>query len=203
MSGRERVQLFVTETGTPRVLNGWLTSVELGVFSVELADPTATVQGLVVLNFPDSERERVMTRLQRAEDGVHQFLESERVAPDKRNYPRLFAGIKVLYRPEPGDNESWFETDEYMNFSVSGLAFEGTGTVADGERISLMIEFANETRRWAVSAKVIRCTLLSEGERQVLTSGESTCCSLAVAFTLLAPDFREALEALTLRMLDV
>ena len=55
MTGRERVQVFVTETGVPKILDGWLTSVEDTTYTVELPEGV-DVAGQVVLNFPDSDR---------------------------------------------------------------------------------------------------------------------------------------------------
>ena len=201
MTSRERVQIFLTETGVPRVLTGTLVSVEDDMFSVEFEDTDLTVSGSVVLNFPDSDRERVMTRLSAVNASVYEFQESRRVAPDKRNYPRLYAGLQVHYRLEGSDD--WHQTDEYMNFSVSGLAFEGTGQVPSGSAIDLKIAMVGEEREWVVSGKVIRCDPLTDAEQQELQSGLTTNSSLAVAFTLVPADCREALEALTLRMLDV
>ena len=201
MTSRERVQIFLTETGVPRILTGTLVSVEDDLFSVEFEETDLTISGSVVLNFPDSDRERVMTRLATASAPLYQFQESRRVTPDKRNYPRLYAGLQVHYRLE-GATE-WHHTDEYMNFSVSGLAFEGTGVVPSGAAIDLKIAMSGEEREWIVSGKVIRCDALAEAEQQELQTGLTTNSSLAVAFTRVPADCREALEALTLRMLDV
>ena len=203
MTARERVQIFLTETGVPRVLTGTLVSVQDDLFSVEFEEADLNVSGSVVLNFPDSSRERVMTRLASYDAPVYRFQESRKVAPDKRNYPRLYAGLQVHYREQGKDGAPWHQTDEYMNFSVSGLAFEGTGTVPMGASIDLKIAIAGEARDWVVSGKVIRCDALSDAEQQELESGLKTTSSLAVAFTLVPADCREALEALTLRMLDV
>ena len=200
MTGRERVQVFVTETGVPKILDGWLTSVEDTTYTVELSEGV-DVAGQVVLNFPDSDRERVMTRLEGSDGGRFRFAESQRVAPDKRNYPRLYAGLKVLYRVSGASD--WFETDEYMNFSVSGLAFDGSGSVEDGSNIDLAISIAGEDGEWTALGKVIRCEALPVEEQHELVSGATTAYSLAVSFVSLPDDCREALEELTLRLLDV
>ena len=62
--------------------------------------------GHAVLNFPDSDRQRVMARLDTVTGDQHHFVESHRVEPDKRNFPRLYAGINVLYR-RTGSEDEW------------------------------------------------------------------------------------------------
>jgi len=177
--------------------------VEGDVYAVSISEEENAIQGLAVLNFPDSDRERVMTRLQSMESGRYLFQESVRLEPDKRNYPRLYAGLQVTYRVPADADAPWSETDEYMNFSVSGLAFDGTGCVPNGSPVELKVSLAGEDKEWMVTGRVIRCDELAPPERQTLNSGAETTCSLAVAFTFMAPDCREALESLTLRMLDV
>jgi hypothetical protein len=202
MTARERVQVFLTATGVPRILSGWLTGVEENRYTVEFEESDVLIEGQVVLNFPDSERERVMTRLDSMQGQVYRFQESHRVAPDKRNYPRLYAGLKVKYRSQ-ADAGDWYLTDEYMNFSVSGLAFEGTGLVENGALLDVNIAVADGDKNWDAVGRVIRCDALEEAEHQELTSGDVLAFSLAVAFVSVPADCREALEALTLRLLDV
>ena len=202
MTARERVQVFLTSTGVPRILSGWLTAVDGNAYIVEFEETDVVVEGQVVLNFPDSGRERVMTRLDSVDAQAYRFQESRRVAPDKRNYPRLYAGLKVKYRAQ-ADGGEWFVTDEYMNFSVSGLAFEGSGRVENGSQIDVNIAVSDEDKNWIAVGRVIRCDELEESEHQELASGDVLAYTLAVALVSVPPDCREALEALTLRLLDV
>jgi hypothetical protein len=90
-----------------------------------------------------------------------------------------------------------------MNFSVSGLAFDGTGAVQNGELIDLRISIADVSGSWDAVGRVIRCDDLPESEAQHLVSGATVLYSLAVAFLEVPIDCREALESLTLRLLDV
>ena len=199
MTTLERVQIFITAGGIPKILDGQLRAVEDSVYTVAFSGAASDLSGQVVLNFPDSERERVMTRLDHHDGDVFQFVESHRVAPDKRNYPRLYAGLRVQYRAV--GSSDWFQTDEYMNFSVSGLAFDGTGDVSGATGIEL--DIAMDEGQWRATGRVIRCDALSADEQVELPSGERTNYSLAVSFDTIPAACREALEALTLRLLDV
>ena len=202
MTTVERVQIFLTTSGIPKILDGVLESTEGSTFCVVLHDATLDVGGQAVLNFPDSDRQRVMARLDAVVGAQHHFVESHRVEPDKRNFPRLYAGIKVLYRLM-GSTDEWFTCDEYMNFSVSGLAFEGSGSVPSGAQIELNIRLAGRDEEWSAVGKVIRCDALDEEEVALLQEDGHFGYSLAVAFVTLPESCREALEELTLRLLDV
>lgn len=202
MTTVERVQVFLTTSGIPKILDGTLELVEEDAFFVRLETSEVSVGGQAVLNFPDSERQRVMTRLDSVDGVRHRFVESHRVEPDKRNFPRLYAGIQVLYRPM-GSSDDWFTCDEYMNFSVSGLAFDGSGDVPSGSEIELNIRLANVAGEWSAVGKVIRCDAMDVEEMALFQDGETYGYSLAVAFVTLPEACREALEALTLRLLDV
>jgi len=202
MTTAERVQVFLTTSGIPKILDGTLHSANADAFFVVLDASDIEVGGQAVLNFPDSDRQRVMTRLDSVEGSRCRFVESHRVEPDKRNFPRLFAGIQVLYRPL-GTNDEWFTCDEYMNFSVSGLAFDGSGSVPSGSEIEMNIRLANVAAEWTAVGKVIRCDVLDVEEMALFDDEETYGYSLAVAFVTLPEACREALEDLTLRLLDV
>ena len=168
----------------PKILDGTLESVDGSTFCVVLPNAGLDVGGQAVLNFPDSDRQRVMARLDTVTGDQHHFVESHRVEPDKRNFPRLYAGINVLYR-RTGSEDEWFRCDEYMNFSVSGLAFEGSGSVPAGAQIDMSIRLAGRDEEWSAVGKVIRCDALDEEEVANLQEDGHFGYSLAVAFVTL------------------
>ena len=88
-------------------------------------------------------------------------------------------------------------------FMAVNVAFDGSGSVEDGSNIDLAISIAGEDGEWTALGKVIRCEALPVEEQHELVSGATTAYSLAVSFVSLPDDCREALEELTLRLLDV
>ena len=124
-------------------------------------------------------------------------------AADKRDYPRLHAGIPLRYRiatDEEGtlwiagaDLESGWQTpDPYMNFSVSGLRFEVTDQVQEEQLLLIELRIGESAKEWRATARVIR---VFEGQ-----NGDHS--SAAVSFEHLPTDALAALSDLTLQIQD-
>ena len=215
MNGRERTQIFLTVGEMPKVIEGQLNSAQEGVFVVLVEGEEEALSGNAVLHFPDSARERVLTTIEGMDGGLITFRETRRVAPDKRNYPRLYAGLCVTYMAadaaagtrwiESGEAPDgvWMATDEFMNFSVSGLAFEGTGAVPKGGLVLLKIAPGGSKQAWHGTGNVVRCDTLEEAEWGVLENDAVTKHSLAVSFVDIPHECIAALEELTIKLLDV
>ena len=209
----EAAQLFVTIEGESKVLSGQLISQKDNVFVVSLDEKCSSLEGSAVLYFPNTERERALTTITGFEDGKVTCEEGVHISPDKRAYPRLFAGINVQYR-EISDAEAkpwlegehkltdWALTDDFMNFSVTGLAFEGTKSCAEGCQLALRISVGQETDEWKAIAKSIRVTPLADYEQETLSDGSQAVCKIAVAFETVPDACVEALTDLTNRVLD-
>jgi hypothetical protein len=210
----ERTQLFVTLDDKPQMLNGRLASAEDGRFVITLDETHEKLSGSAVLYFPESDRERALTQISKVEGKTIHCEEGKHISPDKRAYPRLFAGIQVAYQVIRAEQDAdwksgaielsgpWQEADEYMNFSVTGLAFDGTGTCHNGDHLALEITIGGTTASWRASAVVVRAMPIADDEREELEDGRTTICNIAVSFTAIPDDCAQALVDLTNRVLD-
>lgn len=120
---------------------------------------------------------------------------------DKRDYPRLHAGLPLRYRtvssseatawtsgdPIGGD---WVEPDPYMNFSVGGLRFDCTDGLEQGSLVALELQVGEEGKMWNLTATVVRI-FDAVGDRPR---------SAAVSFENLPGAARDALSELTLQI---
>ena len=209
----EDTQLFVTIDGESKVLSGKLIIQKDNVFVVSLDEACSSLEGSAVLYFPSTERERALTTITNFDQGNVTCEEGVHISPDKRAYPRLFAGINVKYR-EISDEESkswlsgdlaledWSLTDDFMNFSVTGLAFEGAKSCEEGCRLALRISVGQGTEEWKAIAKSIRVLPLADYEQETLSDDTQTVCKIAVAFETIPDACVEALTELTNRVLD-
>lgn len=120
---------------------------------------------------------------------------------DKRDFPRLHAGLPIRYRGctdteaakwiegEPVGGE-WIEPDPYMNFSVGGLRFDCVSDLAPESLLIIELRVGDTGPLWRVTGRVIR----------VFTATEHAGPSVAVSFEHLPSDALEALTELTLQI---
>ena len=209
----EATQLFVTINGESKVLSGKLVAQKDSTFVVQLDENHTTLEGSAVLFFTSSERERALTTITEFSDGKVTCEEGVHISPDKRAFPRLFAGINVQYREVSSEEseawlkdelvlDDWFLTDDFMNFSVTGLAFEGAASCKEGALLALRISVGQDTEEWKAIAKSIRVTPLADYEQEPLRDGSKTVAKIAVAFETVPDPCVEALTELTNRVLD-
>jgi hypothetical protein len=132
-----------------------------------------------------------------------EFEDIARHSPDKRDYPRLCAGIPIQYMP--GDAEQaelwasggevqgdWLSPDPYMNFSVGGVRFDVTETLCVNDRVLIEMKINADAAAWRCTARVVRIFEVSPDS--------SAVASVAVSFEHLPPGALEALSALTLQV---
>ncbi len=99
---------------------------------------------------------------------------------DKREYPRMNGGIVLKYHVLPKANleeavDAWLnggravapehEPDPFMNFSVTGLAFDDVETCTDGDRIALVLTIPKEPHAWRGTGHVVRVWRIPIDER--------------------------------------
>ena len=120
---------------------------------------------------------------------------------DKRDYPRLHAGLPIRYRiGDAADadrwlsgsaiEDNWHTPDPYMNFSVSGLRFDVDATVQEGNLLLISLCVGDTGHEYRVTASVIR---IFEGDGSVRRAA-------AVSFESLPEDALAALSDLTLQI---
>ena len=120
---------------------------------------------------------------------------------DKRDYPRLHAGLPIRYQVStPSEAEKWLSggtvengwhtPDPYMNFSVSGLRFEVNEQVQEDQLLMIELAIGTSGTVWRTTAKVIR----------VFESDGDTHRSAAVSFQHLPEPALAALSDLTLQI---
>ncbi len=158
----------------------------------------------VVLTF-DEGNERwtgVVDGLQPVEGGIAVHVISPNAhAADKRDYPRLHAGLPIRYRvAQDGEAAAWTNgadlagdwhtPDPYMNFSVSGLRFDVHPEVNDGDLLLLELRIGEDSPTWRATARVIR----------VFEGGGQQSANVAVSFVDLPEDAQAALSELTLQI---
>ena len=191
---------------TPIMANGTLLSRAETEVTVQCdASAAAIEQGAkVVLTF-DEGGERwtgVVDTVENHDGNIHLRV----VAPnahtsDKRDYPRLHAGLPIRYRVgTPNDasdwltgtavEDHWHTPDPYMNFSVSGLRFEVTEDIREGQLLLISLRIGESESVWRTTATVIR----------VFEGDASTHRTAAVSFKHLPDDALSALSDLTLQI---
>lgn len=125
---------------------------------------------------------------------------------DKRDFPRLHAGLPIRYRvaddadaaawiaDEAAPDDGWQVPDPFMNFSVGGLRFDAVRSVQANDLLLIDFATAEDGPRWRLTARVIRAF---EPE-----SEDSPTHSVAVAFVHYPGAANEVLSELTLRIQD-
>jgi hypothetical protein len=214
------VRILCTSKETPVMLDGSLTESGDTTHTVSTSAAAATlgIGDRVILDFTASSRARITGSVQRlnpSSDGGYliEIADSVDRERDKRDFPRLCAGVPIRYRVVSDDDlnvdaaalESWVDSsdagggewhspDPFMNFSVGGLRFDGLASLREGATLLVDLAIDDSGERWATTAKVIR---VWDPE----TAGADTR-SVAVAFEHLPEGAREALSDLTLRIQD-
>ena len=180
-----------------------------------VVEATGAAEGLsdgdrVVLTFSGSDQGRISGTIQGITDvdGGQQIQISCATArePDKRDFPRLCAGLPIRYRVasaeddrawvagDPAPTQGWFTPDPFMNFSVSGLRFDADRSVATDDLLTVDFAIADDGPRWRLTARVIRA-FAPEAE-------DSQTHSVAVSFAHLPESANAALSELTLKIQD-
>jgi hypothetical protein len=133
------------------------------------------------------------------------FTDHQKHASDKRDFPRLHAGIPLEYRIADSDQAAawiagenvagdWVKPDPYMNFSVGGVRFDCPHLMQGGETLLIKLQIGDDSRSWRATGTVVRVFDVPDGS--------SASCSAAVSFETLPVDARDALSELTLKIQD-
>jgi hypothetical protein len=132
--------------------------------------------------------------------------------PDKREYPRMNGGIILRYHVLPKHNldeavDLWLrggkavapehEPDPFMNFSVTGLAFDDVETCAGDDRLAFVLTIPNEPHSWRGTAHVVRVWRIPIDERDESINATHR---VAVEFVDLPDEARVALGKHTERI---
>ena len=164
----------------------------------------------VVIAFSDANSGRLsgtVTDITAADGGqqIHVSRDAEHDR-DKRDYPRLHAGLPIRYRVADADegaawiagdaapDDGWISPDPFMNFSVGGLRFDAVRSVAAHDLLLIDFATAEDGPRWRLTGRVIR---VFDPE-----SEESPTHSVAIAFVHFPDPANEALSELTLKIQD-
>ncbi len=99
---------------------------------------------------------------------------------DKREYPRMHGGITLRYHQLPRATaaaaaEDWMrggppvgpehEPDPFMNFSVTGLAFDDVLTCQEEDLLGILVKIPGDDHTWRGVAWVIRVSKIPIDER--------------------------------------
>ena len=152
-------------------------------------------------------RTGTITSLSEGGDGQYsvEFTDHQKHAADKRDFPRLHAGIPLSYRIADSGQAAawiageaiagdWIEPDPYMNFSVGGLRFDAPDRMEGGELLIIKLRVGDDSPEWRATGTVVRVF--------EVPAGSAASCSVAVSFEALPIDAREALSDLTLQIQD-
>lgn len=194
------------------MLQGTVTKTTEGTHTVNTSGDAATLStgDRVILSFADGERARITGTIQATRSGPSggfelEILDGEARHRDKRDFPRLCAGLPIRYQlvtdpdcvksyVQDGETASaeWHTPDPFMNFSIGGLRFDGLESLSTGQTLLIDLALSEEGQRWATTAKIIRVWPAEEGAANTRP--------VAVAFEHLPATAREALSELTLRI---
>jgi len=200
------VRIICASGETPIMVSGNLVARNDGNVTVQCSEHASVLSenAKVVLSF-DGDNERwtgIVEALSPVDGGIAvRVVAPNAHAADKRDYPRLHAGLPIRYRVstpeeatawcngEPVDG-TWHTPDPYMNFSVSGLRFDVHPDVNDGDLLLVELRIGDQTPTWRTTARVIR---VFEGRNQEPDN-------VAVSFETLPDDALSALSDLTLQI---
>ena len=131
---------------------------------------------------------------------------------DKREFPRMNGGISLRYHVLPKEDtgaalDAWLrggeanstehDPDPFMNFSVTGLAFDDLETCAGGDHLAFVITVPGSEHSWRGAASVVRVSRIPIDERDDTIPATHR---VAVDFTELPDDARVALGKHTERV---
>ena len=201
------VRIVCTQGDHPILVNGTLTTGPIGQLTVDCGDGAeALAVGAKVVVTVEAAAENQRCIVASVEPGsggrTRLVLENEAVhSSDKRDYPRLFAGLPIRFRSvseaeatawAAGDpiGGHWSEPDPYMNFSVGGLRFDCAEPLVEGGVLAIELSIGDGATLWRVTARVVR-VFEAMGDRPA---------SVAVSFDHLPDGARDALTALTLQI---
>lgn len=214
------VTLVSTTRIAPIVRQATVVASDGETYEVELGRTPGTFEKdeEVVLDFGAEDAPLVLARVLER-DGKRLRLQALRSRQrDKREYPRMSAGIRLRYRRasrteedescrawlergvHPSDEERWHEPDPFMDFSASGFNFEDRETCEAGDLLLLELFHPRGAGSWRALARVIRIHPLSPDEAPPASvEGEATH-GIAVDLLQVPVEARQALMSFTMEL---
>jgi len=212
------VEVVCTAGALPFVSEGRVTSLEDGRYTIELDRSASDLAdgSSVILNFLDGETPRVIAHIESTTGTGLTCTQHKVRAREKRIFPRLHGGLPVRYcvvgqgpgaearvsewlgsDAHAGDDDEWHTPDEFMNFSVTGLRFDGPDIASEGDALLLELGVRGREDRWHCSATIVRIFDIPEDEQDPETGYRH---SFAVNFVDIPTEAQEALTEMTLEI---
>jgi hypothetical protein len=209
------VQLVSIAGGTPIAANGQAKMRSPEVIELDVGEDLSHLKDgdRVILSFPGAELPR-MEAVIRDIQGSRLLCSTERLREaERRDYPRLHGGVPLRFQVVrgPGSYElvagwlegsdealtsgEWIEPDEFMNFSVTGLAFDGDDSARPNDLLLLEMRLRNKPDSLRATARVIRVYPLNDKD-------SDHTHRIAVQFEDLPEPVRRALADMTLDIQD-
>ena len=211
------VQLVSTAGGMPVAANGRAKMHGTEVVELEMSTKIDHLSDgdLVILSFPGAELPR-MEALVREVKGPRILCSSKRLREaERRDYPRLHGGVPLRFRiihgtgayelaaewiegsDAPLQEGEWIEPDDFMNFSVTGLAFDGNDHAKSEDLLLIEMSFRSQPKPVRATARVIRVLPIEDVDGDAKHTHR-----IAVNFEVLPDVARRALADLTLDIQD-
>jgi hypothetical protein len=209
------VEIICVACSPPLFCKAEVLRMEGGTCEVRLLQPEGRLEvgHRLILDCWGNDRLRILGQV-RAIDAERVEIDIRNsLPPDKRAYPRLFGGIEVRYKAVPRETWSevssawlageapapdatWQTPDPFMDFSVSGLKFEGPAPFVGGDFLLVELKVPLEDQAHRTTARVVRVDPLP-------TESESDSVShmqVAIHFLDLTRPTAEALVRFTLHL---
>ena len=208
-AGAKAAELVCTSGPSPFIAEG--RAVERGdVWIVHLSrDASSLAIGThAILSFEDDDQPRVIGRIAGVNGNRIELEQRVLRARERRAFPRLIGGLQLSVRAlsateeagevaawtrgddGPSERGEWFQPDELMNFSVTGLRFDSPPEVL-ANQILLIDMGVRKFGRWRCVAEVVR--VFTEP-----LDGSSGSGQVAVQFIEIPTDAENALSEMTL-----
>jgi len=211
------VEVLSLASDPPLILSGRVTCRDEETCDVLLDDPEHSfAEGMnVIVDAGEATELRVVGTIGLVQNNLIHVESSTLVRRDKRIFPRTYGGIRLRYLVVPeaavpawlehgkAPEGTWVEPDPFMDFSGSGLKFEGQEDCKAEDVLLLELRIPLSEEAFRASARVVRLFPIppeEAGERD--PDQPISTHQIAVHFEILPPEAVEALMAFTLRVQD-
>jgi len=207
------VSLVYAAATPPLLVKGRCVAQQGAELTLEVPEGTDLPAGhSVIVDFSaEAGVSRVIANVRQREGTRLQVKVTRVPTSDKREYPRMNGGITLKYFVIAGNNpgavDNWlqggkaegkvFEPDPFMNFSVTGLAFDDLNTCADGDTLAFTLSVPGAAHTWRGAAQVVRIWKIPIDERDESIPATHR---IAVQFSVLPDEAAEALRVHTERI---
>jgi|WetSurMetagenome_2_1015567.scaffolds.fasta_scaffold610952_1 hypothetical protein len=214
------VEVICVTSSPPIFAQGrmWESNKELCRVDLSAPEPRL-VKGLrVIVDCGDQGPGRILGQVERSEGTLLVVTTNKIIPPDKRVFPRLYGGIQLRYRvvsasrwdrvsrdwmagfADPAPASDWIVPDPFMDFSVSGLKFEGPQDCGPDDLMLVEMQVPGDDLPRRATARVMRVDPLPLDHDDPKTTGFR---QIAVAFVDLPQGAAEALVRFTLQIQEV